>query len=142
MSDSNEYSKGLLLGTIIGGAIGAFTALLLAPKSGKEFRKDIADTSNQLYGRASEYVGNVEEQVGSAITTTVNEGKVRAQNIINSARKQAEDLLASAEDVLQDAKLKAGTAKDQIQGKIDHIRDAAKASAEAFKTEYNKKEEL
>jgi gas vesicle protein len=141
MSDSNEYSKGLILGTIIGGAIGAFTALLLAPKSGKEFRRDIADTSNQLYGRASEYVGTMEDQVGTAISTTVNEGKQRAQNIINSARRQAEDLLANAEDVLKDAKVKAGSAKDQIQGKIDHIRDAAKASAEAFKTEYNKTEE-
>lgn len=141
MSDSNEYAKGMMLGTIVGGAIGALTALLLAPKSGREFRQDIADTSNQIYGRASDYVGNLENQVGTAVNTTVNEGKVRAQNIINSARKQAEDLLANAEHVLKDAKVKTGDAKEQIQGKIDNIRDAAKASAEAFRTEYNKEEE-
>ena len=32
----NSYSKRFLLGAIVGGAVGAITALLLAPKSGKE----------------------------------------------------------------------------------------------------------
>ena len=115
--------------------------MLLAPKSGKELRQDILETSNQLYGKASDYLETVEGQVGSTINTTVNEGRVRAQSIISSARKQAEDLLANAENVLHDAKIKTDSAKDQIQGKIDNIRNATKASAEAFKTEYNKIEE-
>ncbi|RYL89785.1 YtxH domain-containing protein [Sporolactobacillus sp. THM7-4] len=34
-------AKELFVGGIIGGAIGAVTALLLAPKSGEEFRKDL-----------------------------------------------------------------------------------------------------
>ena len=31
----NSYAKGFLLGAIIGGAVGAITALLFAPKPGK-----------------------------------------------------------------------------------------------------------
>ncbi|MEK1828368.1 YtxH domain-containing protein [Priestia megaterium] len=38
---NNTSNKGFLVGTVIGGVVGAATALLLAPKSGKEFRSDL-----------------------------------------------------------------------------------------------------
>ena len=38
---SSDKSKGLLFGFLAGGVIGAVLALLYAPKSGKELRKDI-----------------------------------------------------------------------------------------------------
>lgn len=135
MSDDSNYTKGFVLGALIGGFAGAITALLLAPKSGKELRQDIALKSSEFYEKASDYISSAEQSIGNVVQNTVNEGKIRAQNIVNSARRQAEDLLSSAENVLSEAKTKASTAKDSIQNKIENIRDAAKASADAFRTE-------
>ena len=38
MSDNNMNGKDFLLGAVVGGVIGAITALLLAPKPGDELR--------------------------------------------------------------------------------------------------------
>lgn len=142
MSNGNDYSKGFILGALIGGAAGAITALLLAPKSGAELRRELADSSNEWYGKASDLARNMEGKVENSLVSTVNEGKIKAQSIIDTARRQAEDLLSSAETVLQDAKSKAYSTKDQVQDKIENLRDAAKAGADAFKTEIRSSKEL
>lgn len=129
------YTKGFVLGALIGGTIGGLAALLLAPKSGEELRKDLADRSEEMYDKASNYFSDIEGNVGSAVSTTVNEGRMRAESIINRARNQAEEILENAETILKEAKGKANSAKEQVQEKIDNLRDAAKASAEAFKSE-------
>ncbi len=36
-------TKDFLIGTLVGGIVGATTALFLAPKSGKELRSDISE---------------------------------------------------------------------------------------------------
>ncbi len=139
MSNKGEssFTQGIILGVFIGGTIGAITALLLAPKSGAELRKDIAEKSHEFYDKTADYLYTAESQIGSAVSNTVNEGRVRAQNIINSAKRQAEDILVSAESVLHDAKAKAFSAKEGVQEKISNIKNAAKASADAFKNELN-----
>lgn len=58
----NEKSKGLIWGVLIGGIAGSVTALLLAPKSGKELRQDIADGARQAGGKVQEVAGKVGEQ--------------------------------------------------------------------------------
>lgn len=145
MSNSNgsDFTKGLLLGTLIGGMAGAITALLLAPSSGKELREELARKSGDMYDKASDYFTTVEANVGSAVNKTVNEGRDRAQHIINAAKRQAEDLLSNAENVLKDAKMKAASAKESAMSKFENIKDAAKASATAFREELNSnKDEL
>lgn len=133
MSDSN-YTKGFIIGALIGGAAGAITALLLAPKSGAELRKEIADSSNEYYGKASEYFKNMETKVGDAVATSVSEGKIKAQNMIDSARRYTEDLMEGTGNAFKDAKSKVVSAKDQVQDSIGNIREAAKAGADAFKS--------
>ncbi len=138
MGKSNEnyaYTKGLMLGTIIGGAVGAITALLLAPKSGVEFRKDLAEKSQDVYDKASDYLANIEGGVGAVVTTTVNESKIRAQSIIDSAKDQAQVLIENAECVLSEAKGKAANVSKDVTDKFSQVKDAAKAGSEAFKQE-------
>ncbi len=133
----NNYWKGFFVGTLIGGIAGAVTALLLAPKSGKELRKDIADKSFELYDKASDYFNVFEENVDHVVNNTVNEGRERAKNIINSAREQADELLRNAEEVFQKAKNKASNVKLSVEDKVENLKDAAKAGTEAFKREMN-----
>ncbi len=135
----NNYWKGFFAGTLLGGIAGAVTALLLAPKSGKELRRDIADKSYELYDKASDYMSVYRENVDSVVTDTVNEGKERANSIINSAREQADSLLRNAEEVFSSAKSKAGNVKISIEDKVENLKDAAKAGADAFKSEYKNK---
>jgi len=130
-SDSGNFARGFIVGAIAGGLAGAITALLMAPKSGAELRREIADTSVDIYGKASDYFKTVEEEVSH----TINQGKSKASSIIDSAKVKAEGLLNDAETVLKDARFKASQTKDQIQNRIDHIRDAAKAGTDAFKEE-------
>lgn len=134
MSNSNEqgnFAKGFIIGAIAGGLAGAVAALLLAPKTGAELRKEIADTSIDLYGKASDYFKEVENEV----SRTMNEGKAKASVIIDNARNKAEGILHDAENVLKDARIKASQTKDNLHSKIENIRDAAKAGADAFKEE-------
>lgn len=137
IENTGAFTRGLAFGALLGGVVGAVTALLLAPKSGAELRKDIADKSSEVYGKASDYINTAGPQVSSAVASTVNEGRQRAQSIIDSAKKQAEDLLTSAESVLQDARTKAVTATDAVGDKITNVKDAAKAGADAFREELN-----
>jgi gas vesicle protein len=135
--NSGSYVKGFFLGILAGGAIGALAALLYAPKPGKELRQDIAEKSGELYSKGKDYFGSIESVVGGAVITAVNEGKQKAQTIIESAKKQAGELIDNAEKILSDAKVKTLNAKENIEKKIDTIKTAAKAGAEAFSTEYN-----
>ena len=43
MSNTNHNGNGLLRGFLIGSAVGALAAILLAPKSGRELRWDIKE---------------------------------------------------------------------------------------------------
>jgi len=49
-------TKQAIKGVVIGGMIGAAAALLLAPKSGKELRKDIRDRYSSVQDRTKQFV--------------------------------------------------------------------------------------
>lgn len=74
-------TKGLLWGALVGSVVGSVTALLFAPKPGKELRKDISegtaagiekvqgiavqagDKSVELYDKAKDSIGHVVHEV-------------------------------------------------------------------------------
>lgn len=57
-----DKTKGLLWGVVFGSVAGSVAALLLAPKSGKEFRSDIAEGTRNIGGKVQEVAGKVGEQ--------------------------------------------------------------------------------
>lgn len=129
----NSYSKGFLLGAIVGGAVGAITALLLAPKSGKELREDISRKSNELMDKAQDLISDRQEQVLGSI----NQGKLQAEKIVQTAKEQAGNLMSNADRMIQEARFRAANAKEYVQEGSSKIVDAVKAGADAFKTEMN-----
>ena len=135
----NNYWKGFFAGTLLGGIAGAVTALLLAPKSGRELRQDIADKSYEMYDKASDYLSVFGDNMDSVVSNTVNEGREKANSIINSAREQADSLMRNAEDVFSSAKHKASDVKSSLEDKVESLKDAAKAGADAFQSEYKNK---
>jgi len=67
-TNSNQDKKGLkkvktkldkvLLGVVVGGAVGSILGLTLAPKSGKETRKIIEENSKKVWKKAAEVLNS------------------------------------------------------------------------------------
>lgn len=72
-----DTGKKVGLGLGIGAAIGSALGVLFAPKSGKETRKDIADTAKNSVESIKEGTG----EMGEKISKVVEEGKERISSI-------------------------------------------------------------
>lgn len=139
MDDDNKMAKGLMLGFLAGGAIGATIALLYAPKSGRELRADIRHKTDEFIDDTSEYMQIAREKA----ETLINEGKRKSELLIQDAKKKAGSLIDDANTLLNEAKGKASDAYDGAKGRItdesSRIKDALKAGVDAYKEEKNKK---
>ncbi|CAH1215311.1 MULTISPECIES: YtxH domain-containing protein [Paenibacillus] len=94
MKDSN---KSLLWGALIGSVVGSVTALLLAPKSGRELRQDISEGARQVTEKGQELVSKVGEQ-GTNLVSKVKEAADVVIHDIQSWRSgsSSKELLVSA----------------------------------------------
>lgn len=86
-------TKGFLLGALAGGVIGSITALLFAPKAGKELRQDIAagaqkvgDTTVKAAGKVGETTGRIAKEIGGQATHIASLGKQAAGNVVSSVK--------------------------------------------------------
>jgi gas vesicle protein len=95
MSDRDEFGA-FLLGFIVGGLTGAIASLLLTPNSGDETRTFIKEKAIEL---------------GDKVNVSVDDARVKADEITAEARTRAETILADArqraEVVAADARTKA-----------------------------------
>lgn len=121
--DDNGLTKGLLLGFIAGSVLGAVTALLLAPKSGKELRGDIKKKTDELKEATQAQLMKAKAKAEDL----VNEGKKRSEEMVSEARRRAGTLISDAERVIEQAKGEGGK-----------LKAALKAGTEAFKDERSK----
>ncbi|BFH15422.1 YtxH domain-containing protein [Paenibacillus melissococcoides] len=55
-------NKKFWIGTLVGGVVGSVAALLLAPKSGRELRADIAEGAQQLNEKTQQLAKQIGEQ--------------------------------------------------------------------------------
>lgn len=69
-------------GALIGSVVGSVTALLLAPKSGKELRQDIAEGARTIGTKTQEFAGKVSEQG----VTLIERVKDTVSNVISDIR--------------------------------------------------------
>lgn len=151
---SNEDNKkGFFKGVIVGGIIGGVTALLYAPKSGKETREDIknkldeaytelnhkvqeakrsgGDQTKELLKKAEDIKRQLERQSNEIAKSGKKVGKVTAEQA-KALAKQAADLAAE---------LAISTKKVVKQGQKEVNRLQAKSAKERAKKSYtdNKK---
>ncbi|MBH5318248.1 YtxH domain-containing protein [Paenibacillus sp. GSMTC-2017] len=90
---TRKGTKGFLLGALAGGVIGSLTALLLAPKPGKELRQDIStgarkvgDSTVKAAGRVGEQTGRIAKGIGDQAIHLVDLTKQAAGNVVNSVK--------------------------------------------------------
>ncbi|WP_064092671.1 YtxH domain-containing protein [Rossellomorea aquimaris] len=144
-NDSNNInSKDFMIGTLIGGFVGAAAALLLAPKSGKDLRNDLneqavvwKDKTGQWKDTAvekSNELAAVAKEKSSAISKTVQEqsnnvvGKIKTYRSNSDTEEMNEDL--------QDASVGETAAVQQTEDVNQKLEDTKKAFDETEKT-YN-----
>lgn len=93
MAENNMNGKDFLLGVVVGGIIGAATALLLAPKSGSELRADLRETAGTVTARTQE----IAHQVGE-----------RSQQIARTVGSQTAEIVGKAKEL-------AGTVASEVK---------------------------
>ena len=123
----SKFVKGLVIGALAGGILGAVMALLYAPKSGKELRADIKSKADDLMEGAEEYLHAAQTRAGEI----VSEARKRSDLLITDAKKKADTLLHDAERVITDARTKAGTVVEEGS----RLKEAVKAGVQTFKEE-------
>lgn len=72
---SENKGKKFLAGAVVGSVLGAVTALLFAPKSGRELRADLADGYQQVSEKSqkvAEEVGQKTKQLAIAVSDTTS----------------------------------------------------------------------
>lgn len=117
-------AKGFLLGVLAGGVAGGLTALLYAPKSGRELRRDIGRKKDMLVKDADRYYENTKKRVGSYI----DEGKLKAENLVKDVRQKAENIGAGAGNLYSQG-------KEFISEETAKLKDAVKAGVDAYNDE-------
>jgi len=91
MSDNNMNGKDFLLGVVVGGIIGAATALLLAPKTGSELRADLRQTADALSSRTQELahqIGDRSQQIARTVSTQTSELMGRAKELASTMAEE------------------------------------------------------
>ena len=141
MSKENSYPKGLFIGLLAGGAVGALVALLYAFKSGKELRKDITN-------KTDEYVDETEKIITDSkvkARAMMNEGKKKSEQMIANAKSKSEELLKNAERIFMEAKSKTDSivsfGKEVVNGETSKIKTAFKAGVNSYKETKNQNNE-
>lgn len=123
-SEKNGFSKGLVIGLLAGGVVGAITALLYAPKPGKELRSDLKKKANDLADEASEFVTNARTKA----TDSINKTKHRADELTSEVKEQADHILDDAEKVLTGI-------RERANSETGKMKTAFRAGVDAYRSE-------
>ncbi|MDR9857433.1 YtxH domain-containing protein [Paenibacillus sp. VCA1] len=108
-----EKNKSLLWGALIGSVVGSVTALLLAPKSGKELRQDIAEGARTIGSKTQEFAEKVSEQGANLL------GKVKdtAGNVISDIRGWRNPEVEEEPEMAQISSVQDYGKQDSVSGK-------------------------
>jgi gas vesicle protein len=117
MSDNNSDLGAFLAGFVIGGLVGAATALILAPQSGEEIRNQIASKSRELRESGEQRVREYRQMADSY----TQDYRDRAGKVITDTRGRVEEIGGYVQDqariVLDSGKDRVSKVKGQVDAK-------------------------
>jgi gas vesicle protein len=82
------FVVGLLAGTCIGGGL----AMLFAPRSGSDLRRQVADSAKDLGQRASDQYQQVSSRVGEAVDDLTRKGQDVRDDVAETVAQSARDM--------------------------------------------------
>ena len=99
MSQENNVNS-VLLGTIIGGAIGVISALLLAPKTGAELRGDLSAKFQALTEKTKDVAASVGKNTKELASTI----KEEASDLVDHAKKSNQNIMDTLSSTKEEVK--------------------------------------
>lgn len=99
-----EKRKELLKSAAIGGVITGAAVSLLTPKSGKELRKDIADTAVEGKNKTCEMIDKCHNFIKEKSKEVKEEVKGKAEKVKNKADKAKDKTADKLEEVAEELK--------------------------------------
>lgn len=123
---NKNNNGGFFLGALFGAAIAGATALLYAPKSGKELRDDLYGEFDHLMDRASDYSDYAVErgvEMYDAAAEATEDIKVNLKESGSKLKTQMTDLSKEASDEWAKVKSELEQSKSNIQDEAKDLAD-------------------
>jgi gas vesicle protein len=92
---TENKNKELVIGAVVGSVLGAVTALLFAPKSGRELRSDIKEGCQQVSEKTQEVAGSVVEK-SKELASSISE---KTQTAVQTVGRTTSEWAGKAKDV-------------------------------------------
>ena len=132
-------SGGFLLGAFIGASAAAVTALLFAPKSGKELREDLVKEADRYKEQLSEY-GEIARAKGVEFAEVA---KTSTQDIRINLQEQASHLKEQVSKHTENLKDQFNETVDKVKGNFaKHKEESAEVVAELAENVKEKAEDV
>lgn len=120
------------LGALFGASIAGVAALLYAPKSGKELRRDIANEIDRLVEETEEYVDYAVErgvEMYDTASVATDDIKVNLKESANKFKSQFQDVKGEASHEWDRVKEELVKSKDNIKNSTKDITKTVKEEA-------------
>ena len=110
LNSQGSHNEGLITGLLLGAAIGACAAILLAPKSGKAMREKIKDLAGKKANHLDKQWENAKDKAGQA----ADDAKDALDSAADNTGSKIKDLANKAENEIEDG---VETVVDRFQKK-------------------------
>ncbi len=117
-----ENREGGIMPFLIGLVVGAGIALLLAPKSGEDTRRDIVDGVKRAKDIARDAVGDLTE----AIEDTVATARERVHDKLHSAREAVDTRRHRVSNAVEAGRAAAREAREELEYRLAETKAAYK----------------
>ncbi|MDM5200107.1 MULTISPECIES: YtxH domain-containing protein [Fictibacillus] len=138
-NNQNINSKDFIIGALVGGIVGAASALLMAPKSGKELRNDLSDQAGTIRDKSTEWSSMAKDK-SSNIARTVSEqsnqvaGKVK--ELSTSIRRDLNNWRNKGQEVLDESADAYGEITTQVEEEATRQPDPLATEDDLVKNKY------
>ncbi|KIL43882.1 YtxH domain-containing protein [Jeotgalibacillus soli] len=129
--ETTTSTRDFVLGALIGGAVGAATALFLAPKSGKEFRDDLTLQAELLKERSAEW----KEQAIDKSSELANAAKEKTAVLSQTVQDQSSGLVEKVKSI------KGEAATPALEDAVDQTADTVEKATDIAAAKLNEVEE-
>ncbi|WP_195575313.1 YtxH domain-containing protein [Paenibacillus sp. 1001270B_150601_E10] len=126
-------SSAFIKGAIIGGLVGAAAALLLAPKSGRELRTDLACGAQNVTEKTKE----VALDLSSKAATAVKNAGEKAETVVSGVKEASATIATSVKDATTDA---AQQVREATLSAVQSVKDASADIKESVAEELKKED--
>ncbi|MNJ52715.1 YtxH-like protein [compost metagenome] len=125
-----KKSKGWIVGAAVGSVVGSVAALLLAPKPGKEVRKDIAVGARKAGEKTSEVAQKVGEQSVQIAGKVKNTAEGLVQDFQNWRSGKEEPVVEVSSENTEEAPVLLGVADEVAPAAEEVVADTEEVKEE------------